>query len=167
MKITEQHVVKLLLQKYGQNICISNYNLSGRFECDFAMITRAEYLTEFEIKLSLGDYKQDFYKQNLFGNKHELLSKEVPLHNKPSRFYFVIPRELIKKIEYQLPKYAGLIEFYRRKCYRGKRYLFLSIIKNAPRLHNRKISKKYIDEIKNIYRYRWMNLMCKFYDEGS
>jgi hypothetical protein len=164
--ITEKNVIALLLARYGyKNLCISNYNMRFWFECDVAMITNSGYFTEFEIKLSKYDYEKDFYKDNIHGNKHVILSDKIKFDfcNTPSRFFFVIPCDLAKKVV--IPKHAGLIIFYWRKHYKRKHYLDFKIEINAPRLHNNKSSLKVINDIKDIYRYRYLNLMDKFYSK--
>lgn len=39
---------------------VSNKHLINWFECDFMSITKADFITEFEIKISKSDYKRDF-----------------------------------------------------------------------------------------------------------
>ena len=95
------------------------------WESDLLAINKVNgYITEYEIKISRGDFKNDFKKEK----KHKLISDchEYKFESKliPNYFYYVTPPGLIDKKE--LPEYAGLIEIGVMKP---------RIVKKAPKLH--------------------------------
>ena len=65
-------------------------------ECDILKVTPAGYATEYEIKISKGDFKADFKK------KHSHDSKFI------KRLYYIVPYELHEFAKNNLPKNAGL-----------------------------------------------------------
>ena len=92
------------------------------WESDFISVTNSGYIYEYEIKLSVADYKKDFKKhvvdvdENWRGkrlNKHDCLSGKIERAEKPKRFYFVMPKDMVPVSE--IPEYAGLIYAYKYK----------------------------------------------------
>lgn len=106
------------------DIVIPNF-YHGQWEMDLFKMTVSGLVYEYEIKVSLSDFKRDFDKKCHKGNKHELIENGKRVCN---RFYFVCPAYLISVIE--CPVYAGLI-YYQKGQY-------FSIVKNAPMLHKNK-----------------------------
>jgi len=96
------------------------------WECDALVINKSEYLIECEVKISRADFKKDFAKVE----KH-LRLQDKGCFDKPNRFYYVCPENLIKVEE--IPSYAGL--FY-------VKYGTLEKIKEAPLLHKNKLPYK-------------------------
>lgn len=76
-----------------------NTYLNG-FEADIFHVTKAEYLYEYEVKVSRSDFFADFRKKN----KVELIKNG----KRANYFTYIVPEGLIKKEE--APEYAGLIE---------------------------------------------------------
>lgn len=116
----------------------------NRYECDVYSITQSGYSCEYEIKISLEDFKKDFDKSNKnswgvrTNNSPEIMKHSlIKTGKRTNRFYFVTPVGLIDKSE--LPEYAGWIVY-------GKlRYGFEQIIKlkEAPLLHKNKMDIKH------------------------
>jgi len=80
---------------------IPNFYVKG-FECDLFVLNKNLYTTEYEIKISGGDYKKDFGKlkrkydwntgRSDYGtSKHSLIEGG----ERTNRFYFVLPEGLI------------------------------------------------------------------------
>lgn len=158
-----------------QAFMVSNKYLNKWFECDFISISKSDYLTEYEIKISKSDFKRDFIEKPI---KHawldgrrtgEVITEDYIIVDKPSPpkddppyvarryhkmdpfhgpnyFYYVCPENLIK-IE-EIPKYAGLIYIIENKTNVGK----LQYIKKAPLLHKIKTT----EETKNGINVRYM-----------
>ena len=99
------------------------YNTTGvlPWEADMVVLSRAGYISEIEIKISLSDFKADFTGKP---EKHEMLVKGFAPNKWCGRwvrdwdkaeahavkhFWYAIPGELQMKIEPLLPDYAGLI----------------------------------------------------------
>jgi hypothetical protein len=148
------------------------YNTSGvtGWEADMLVLSRAGYLNEIEIKISVSDFKADFKAK---ADKHEMLLKGTAPKNyvdkngkspsdpgfvwkgsdiqriwskaKPHcvrHFWFAIPVSIKDKIEPLLPDYAGLIVVAN----------YASIVKRAPIL---KMGRKATDN-ERIYLLRAM-----------
>ena len=126
-------------------------------ECDVLSISKADYIYEYEVKISISDFKADFKKE-----KHKLITEKIfnetvtlikegnrtfespnPYYV-PNYFYFVVPENLISVEE--IPDYAGLI--YMKE--NGK----FETIKKALILHKTKASNELIRSIAH-------QLMCK------
>lgn len=134
MKLTNEIQLKLLSHARGHayDIIIPNYYFA-RYEMDLFKLSESGMITEYEIKISRGDFRNDFKKffevYNPNGKtwrdtikimKHEELAAG---RGKINRFWFVTPAGLISKTE--VPRHAGLLE------YNLKRGSF-DVVKNAP-----------------------------------
>ena len=124
-KHSEESITKILRNKFnlGYTYRISNaFIFAPDWECDFFCVSNDGYSTEFEVKISRGDFQYDFqkYKHTLFKrpDKAGILV--------PNKFYYVVPEGLVSAEE--IPKYAGLI-------YVGEH---ATIIKRAPLMHKNK-----------------------------
>lgn len=108
-----------------------NFYRCGYNESDVFMIHKSNMLvTEFEVKISINDFKADFKKTFKHWKMQNPLSGEHSYC--PSYFYYSCPKNLINIS--LIPNYAGLIyvdEF-------GE----IEIIKKAPLLHKNKITQK-------------------------
>jgi len=85
----------------------------GIGEPDVLGITKARYLLEIEIKRSLSDFRAN-------GKKHHIAMREgravgtrwrtpIAISKFPKQFWFLVPCELVKKVEREVPDYAGLM----------------------------------------------------------
>lgn len=114
----------------------------GLAECDVMAISKADYIYEFEIKISKSDFKKDFEKE-----KHRLIKEKkfvnesktwrIPFYA-PNYFYFVMPENLVS-IE-EIPEYAGLIYLKKNE----REIEFFEIVKKAPLLHKTKATTEFI-----------------------
>lgn len=115
----------------GTDIVLPNYYYNG-YEMDIFRVMNSGYIIEYEVKISRGDFFQDFKKGSTYGlPKHE----SVKNGNRCNRFMFVTPKGLIQK--HEIPIYCGLMEF----------HFGFTVIKNAPLLHNEKIQQHKYKEI--------------------
>lgn len=99
-------------------------------ETDYLVVGRKDFIYDIEVKVSKSDFKKDSQKIS----KHEILSEgkytltkgkavrspetgryvqhkkgeKVPADHSPNRFYYAVPKGLIKVED--IPDYAGLIE---------------------------------------------------------
>ena len=95
------------LYKYIKSTCSDPYAIilpntmlcRWKWESDLLYITKAGYVTEYEIKLSNGDFAADMNKSR----KHEILMNG----GGPTYFYYVCPTGIIHPED--VPSYAGLI----------------------------------------------------------
>jgi hypothetical protein len=138
-KHTEESIVKILRKHYNQGYTyrINNAFIYGYdWECDFFCVNKEGYAYEFEVKISLADFRSDFQKY-----KH-LLFKKIDKKGVliPNRFYYVVPDGMVAPAD--IPKYAGLIYIVNTHA---------KVIKRAPLLH----------KVKRDYR----RILCdKFYE---
>jgi len=119
---------------------------AGYSEMDVAKITSTEYIYEYELKISRGDFlkeiknfttkidRQKYWKHTMmiesFNLKHKKHKRKT--NNIPNKYYFVCPTNLIK-IE-EILDYQGLIYVNEDDT--------VSIIKEAKFLHKNKITTK-------------------------
>lgn len=94
------------------------------WESDLLAINKtSKFTSEYEIKISRGDFKQDFKKVD----KHQTISDSFKykcnFQSIPNYFYYVTPPGLLDKKE--LPEYSGLIEV----------GVGVRVVKKAPILH--------------------------------
>lgn len=72
----------------------------GWYEMDVAVVTKAGYLVEVEIKMTTGDWNADRKKEKWLSQDRDYVS----------RFFYAVPTRLINKIPHWVPPQAGLIE---------------------------------------------------------
>jgi len=148
----------------GTCIAIPNYTPAGWHECDLWAVTKAGYGLEYEIKMSIGDFRADASKstgprwrlrlgkwENLGAlSKHERLSSGDTAG--PSRFYFVAPAGLLPLED--IPPWAGFVEFKSS----ARRWLpDLEVIRNGPRLHTAKVSQESMRRAERVCYWRFWN----------
>lgn len=125
---SKELIIRLYHYLYSTHYPIVPNSYIYDWESDMLAINKINgYVTEYEIKISRSDFKNDFTKSK----KHQLISDTYSYNFNskfvPNYFYYVTPPGLIDKIE--LPDYAGLIEIGIMKP---------RIVKKAPKLHKLK-----------------------------
>jgi hypothetical protein len=111
-------------------IIVPNFYLF--WECDILSITQARVAYEFEVKVTLKDFRADLKKQAKHGLLAELHAKTAPEKLKrrlPNCFYYAVPQAIAEKARAELPIYAGLLIF-------DATY---EVAVKAPRLHDEQI----------------------------
>ena len=116
------------------------------WESDVLKITKSGYAYEFEIKISRGDFKNDFKHKK---KKHLLLENKENKAKMPNYFYYVVPEDLITEDE--VPEYAGLIYIYGTVLGSGRPYYSFSEIKKAPKLHAEKMNVEKLNLVDKFY----------------
>jgi hypothetical protein len=160
--MTEQDVALALIGHLRSRtlnpMVLSNaYVLNSRWECDVLAVTPRYYWTEYEIKLSVADYRNDFNKSTAgfitnAPKKHDLYAADDEIHwsdnitiPKPARFFFVTPVGLLDGVE--IPDHCGHLEYDPD----ASQYRAMRTTKKAPRL---KQPSKLNDK-------QFFNLACK------
>lgn len=137
--LTEKQVTKLLIRdRWQTHTVLANYTPGNWWECDLVMISNSGYWHEFEVKLTLADFRRDREKSREAGpwasrvveNKHELMANS---DRGPCCFWYVAPLGVIPVVA--LPAWAGLIEIEQN----GK-YLYERTTVKAPRRHGQKVA---------------------------
>ena len=119
----------------------------GLMECDVLSISKADYIYEYEIKISRADFKKDFIKEKhtfIINEKYTRIRKGELVYLLPNYFNFVTPKDLISIDE--VPDYAGLI-------YMNEDSSF-TIVKKPKLLHKTKANEAFIRQVAH-------NLSCK------
>ncbi len=151
----EKKFVKHIRINRKSNFVFPNIYI-GSFECDVLEITKSGYAYEYEVKISVSDFKADFKKKGKFDNP------------RTNYFYYIVPENLI--FVNDIPDYAGLIYCKPISCgyYTKERGHYsvdkinFNIIKTAPKLKKEKFEEskfKYL--LEKIY-YRFLS---KYTDE--
>lgn len=132
------------------------------WECDVFRLTKSGFSDEYEIKVSVADFRVDFKKDRFVCESRtsitgvRFLAKTVETEKKhdllaarhqdcPNRFWFVLTDEVSKQVD--VPEYAGLIVAYEK---------YLRIEKKAPLLHRTKFAGDR-DRINTSFYYRYWN----------
>lgn len=116
------------------------------WESDVLKITKSGYAYEFEIKISRGDFKNDFKHKK---KKHLLLENKENKAKMPNYFYYVVPEGLVTEDE--VPEYAGLIYVHATIIGNSRIYYQFQEIKAAPKLHSNKIDENNLKLIDKFY----------------
>lgn len=163
-------------------IVCPSYSPDGWTECDVWLVTKSGYAVEFEIKVSLADFKKDaqktiawredvgpnwWDKEDRKATKHALLAQRDA--RGPSRFFYVIPEELEAVVRTILPTWAGLITAHYQRDYRNSSEgvpmknmpLRLSEVVPAPKLHQTPIKQSVIEHCRGVFFYRYWNLRLR------
>lgn len=126
------------------------------FESDFITITKAGYMHEVEIKISVSDFQADFQKKHKiynreargydFFHKHEMIkSGEYGLKT----FSFATPQGLLKI--HEVPDYCGFYEIAQDGI--------VSLVRKPPILKNpQKMNKQERCKLNDFYKWRWRAL---------
>lgn len=121
----------MLFAEFGNasQILMPNYTPCAWHECDIWRVTKSGYAQEYEIKLTVADFRADQRK----GHKMDALAAHSTLG--PTRFWYVTPEGLLENE--CLPLWAGLIEASPGRY--GKPLVSKgSSMRHGPRLHNKK-----------------------------
>jgi len=126
-ELTSHDIVESLRLKFFSHKYQLNNSFVYEWESDFFTITELDYAFEFEIKVSRGDFKDDFNKKD----KHQLLEAVecTENHKRPNKFFYATPKNLLSTS--MIPSYAGLIEV-------DPVDRIAHIVKDAPYLHKEK-----------------------------
>lgn len=161
---------------YREVFTLHNYTPKNWFECDIFQVTKAGYMVEFEIKMTVQDFKADAkkakeqvtYKNDPNGvmkwlwakgqTKHEQLAARA--ENGPSRFYFVVPVPALPLTPDDVPEWAGLIHMDTTTA-KSWRQIRPEIAKPAPTLHRAKVEAKILAHAESVCYYRMHNLLIK------
>jgi hypothetical protein len=149
-------------------LLLPNYTPGDWYECDLFAVTKAGYLVEHEIKLTVADFKADEKKGRparryarasarnpIVETKHERLAARD--ESGPSRFNYIVPRGLVSVDD--VPEWAGLIYADVHLDYpsKGRRWIWFEDVKAAPRLHKVKVTEAVMKHAKGVCYYRYWN----------
>lgn len=120
------------------------------WESDFFSVSDSGYVYEVEVKITRGDFKDDFKKVN----KHLLLEStdNQTFKNKPNKFFYAAPKGLLSTT--MIPPYAGLIEITSPNS-------GAIVVKEAPFLHKEDSFTNLKDILLDKFYYRYRDLLLK------
>jgi hypothetical protein len=89
-----------------------NYTPPGWWEADVWAMYASGTATEFEIKVTAADFRNDFkkvphYRSCRTAGKHARL--QLGDTAGPNRFFFVLPAPVFEKVKDEIPEYAGVL----------------------------------------------------------
>lgn len=166
MSLSENNAVFAIMDfdRVRRNLCLPRYTPSDWWECDVCELTAANTFREYEVKLTLSDFKNDAKKADAGRynwktkeyegktNKHDLLAKGDPCG--PAQFWFVAPVDLISQV--MLPNWAGLMELRDRgEGHRPTHRWGMSEKVKAPKLHGGKAHAKFREHVFACCYYRF------------
>ena len=147
-----ENVMQGVLMRYAldekrHELAIPNMTTLYNWESDLLSVTRSDLVHEYEIKLSLSDYRRDFDK------KWKHISLNHTAYRRPNYFWYVT-----YQVEIDPPDYAGwmIVEDH------GLRVV---VKRDAPRLHTDKIRPGDKENIGRLLAYRLKNVYRSFYIE--
>ena len=166
-KQIQRHLIR---QRWHANFVVPNYTPSNWWECDLFEVTKAGYFKEYEIKVTLKDFRADTDKRKVkvewdkpsapgekwarrevsLDSKHQMLAKSHP--HGPSQFWFVCPEDVIPVR--LLPAWAGLVY-----VTGSGQHLHEREIVKAPRLHNHKPGDAIVAHARGVFYYRYYRAM--------
>lgn len=143
------------LNNYGFEIVVPGFSWH---KCEMDMIgVFKDFVVEFEIKVSRGDYSRDFKKMISLGpqqlNKHGMLQAGKWL---PNKFYFVCPAKLVDLDH--LPGHCGLIAVSTGK----DGFPIFTVVKEAPWLHNEKVKPSFYKTMATRIALKYDQLLMKY-----
>lgn len=164
MTLTERSIQRGLMARFGSSFqcACPNFTPGRWWECDLWAVTKAGYVVEYEIKLSLADFTADRRKETTHRvrvegrnewrrqNKHDLLAAGDCV---PSRFFFAVPESLFDAIRPKLPPFAGLVTCEPNQF--GFSWCRLRV--PAPKLHRRKVEEGQIAQAMKATYHRYWN----------
>ena len=161
MKLKDEMCFDLMtfIRKTPNEVVIPNFYF-GWYEMDVFRLTSSGFVTEYEIKTSRADLKNDFKKSRIvkFSNqegdntevfKHEEIEKGS---YKANKFFFAVPDGLVKAEE--IPKNCGLI-------YYEKRFETFREVKPAKFIHKNKFDESGFKDLCKSLSWREMSIRLK------
>lgn len=138
----------------------------GSWECDVLEVSKQGYASEYEIKVSVRDFKADGLKSTKTQKGKKLTKAQTLKQGKRvEKFWYVVPYGLIK--EEDVPDYAGLIYVGNgrgRRERNGGQDLSYSVVRQAPLLSSRPLTPKKLEIIERNLYYRYHTLRQRYYN---
>lgn len=128
-KWTEHELQNMLAMKFNNrgSLCVPNCEAFG-WEADLVRVTPRLFSAEYEIKVSLADFRHDAAKQAKHVRLEDCTSRTGERGLAPNHFWYVAPQGVVPADE--LPPHAGLIEIVGCDI--------VPVVK-APKLHGHKL----------------------------
>lgn len=150
----------LMRERHRRNFVLPNYTPRKWWECDVFELTDAGYFREYEVKLTISDFKADAKKQDTLWshgervtrNKHQLMGQPIG----PRQFWYVAPEGLLTPD--QVPEWAGLITIHDARPRHSLYWRYAEQLeKRAPVLHQQVCDPKIKAHAESVCYYRLHN----------
>jgi len=107
--MTESKIAKMIFEKWLRSDVAAHNIHHFPFESDVLALKPSGMLIEYEIKLSVSDFRADAKKSckdrfNTFSRYDFLLSGKGA-----NKFYYVMPKDILDKVRDEIPDFAGII----------------------------------------------------------
>jgi hypothetical protein len=147
-ELNSKDIISSLQLRYINHKYVINNAYIYKWESDFFSVSESGYVYEVEVKVTRGDFKDDFNKVD----KHQLLESNDPLDfiKKPNKFFYAAPKGLLTTS--MIPAYAGLIEV-------TSPNEMAVVVKEAPFLHKEKSFEHLKDVLLDKFYYRYRDLL--------
>lgn len=133
-----KHSINRLTCDHNGCICLPNFYLHN-CECDIMLIMPSGISSEFEVKLTKADFKNDAKKQIHHFRVHSGNKLEYVLQGGLTNyFYYILPEELIPILENDIPSKFGICYLEKGKYVNNDYYSF-HYHRQATQLHKNKI----------------------------
>lgn len=163
-------IQRVIIQElYARSFVVPNYTPVKWWECDVFEVTYAGFFREYEVKVTMKDFRADLAKcdnatarrrharrgadVSWLGqteHKHKILAARDA--RGPVQFWFVVPDKIAGDARLELPAHAGLMVVSDRR---------LSTAVEAPRLHNVKADPSLVAHARNTCYWRMVRLFLK------
>lgn len=156
----------IMRPRYRRAFVLPNYTPMNWFECDVFEVTAAGFFREYEVKLTVSDFRADAKKEHNDynyakmrregGKKHDLLAGRSV--SGPRQFFYVTPAGLLQSEA--LPEWAGLIELDDRGPMHAAPWRYQErLVKKAPALHREKVREELLKAARGVIYYRLHTLL--------
>ena len=147
MNYTEKDIQLALWHKFYNSVAVVPNALFYHWESDLLVVSRSMYVTEYEIKVSVNDFRADAKKERttlIQTDQHKAWADRIMKTRRPNRFFYVMPADIAAKVT--VPDWAGLMIMDRSWVRETKR---------AKRLHNEKIEHEQVTNLIRKMQYRF------------
>lgn len=154
-ELKSKDVIQALFQRFHNHRYMINNAVIFGWESDFFTVTESDYIYEIEVKVSRGDFKDDFNKVQ----KHVVLEGKGDDFNdkRPNKFFYAAPKGLLQVDE--IPKYAGFLEV-------ESGLSPAVVVKDAPFLHKNNILSLYKDTLLDKFSWRYKQNLLNDYQNA-
>jgi len=145
-------------QQQRYTLMIPNTHFYEGYEMDIMCVRNGSlYVEEIEIKCTRSDFLADFKKTVRHGlPKHHLLKSGKLLSN---YFCFLVPHDLLTKIQDDIPDYCGIYTGYTATDRRRETTGMIRRIRNPKKLHSNKPTEKLLYKKARGVTFRYWSLL--------
>jgi hypothetical protein len=119
-------------------------------EADVLQISKAGYVTEFEVKISRSDFFADRKKVSKHNQYRTVFNKDLPAtQGLPNYFVYVVPERLNLQAS-DVPEYAGLYSV------GDNTYGYLHTVKTPPRIHKENFKEFWTHKIAHSFNAKYL-----------